>query len=182
MLLNVVDVEATCWPGRVVPPGQCTEIIEVGLCVVDLAARARAARHRILVRPERSTVSGYCTELTGLTQPEVDQGLSFAEACALLADVHDAGARPWASWGDFDRRQFTEQCSATGVPYPFGACHTNAKQSFAEAYGLSHGPDRPEAFRLAGLSFEGTEHRGVDDAWNAGALVLHLAARGRRFG
>ncbi|GAA2896208.1 3'-5' exonuclease [Streptosporangium fragile] len=177
MLLNVVDVEATCWPGRVVPPGQATEIIEIGLCVVDLAIRARVSRHRILVRPERSAITDFCTELTGLTRHDVDQGLSFSAACALLVDEHEAKTRPWASWGGFDRRQFAEQCAATGVPYPFSPFHTDAKQRFAAVYGLSHRPSRPEAFRVAGLSPEGTEHRGADDAWNAGALVLDLAAR-----
>ncbi|MFE2626194.1 DNA polymerase III, partial [Streptomyces caelestis] len=34
-LLNVVDVEATCWEGQP-PPGQVSEIIEIGLTVVDL--------------------------------------------------------------------------------------------------------------------------------------------------
>jgi inhibitor of KinA sporulation pathway (predicted exonuclease) len=33
-LLNVIDVEATCWAGEP-PPGQVSEIIEIGLAVVD---------------------------------------------------------------------------------------------------------------------------------------------------
>ncbi|MDH6108590.1 hypothetical protein P3T36_005492 [Kitasatospora sp. MAP12-15] len=105
-LLNVVDVEATCWAGGQ-PPGAVSEIIEIGLTVVDLATAERLARHRILVRPVRSTVSEFCTDLTGLTQDEVDGGVGFAEACRLLAVEHHAGSRPWASWGDYDRNQFT---------------------------------------------------------------------------
>ena len=31
----VVDVEATCWEGDP-PPGQTSEIIEIGLCVLDV--------------------------------------------------------------------------------------------------------------------------------------------------
>lgn len=72
-LVNVVDVEATCWAGSP-PPGAVSEIIEIGLTVVDLDAGERVARHRILVRPVRSTVSEFCTELTGLTPHEVGQG------------------------------------------------------------------------------------------------------------
>lgn len=37
-LLNVVDVEATCWEDRP-PPDAVSEIIEIGLTVVDLAHR-----------------------------------------------------------------------------------------------------------------------------------------------
>lgn len=118
-LVNIVDVEATCWDGER-PPGAVSEIIEIGLTVVDLAAGERLSRHRILVRPARSRVSAFCTELTGLTQAEVDTGLDFAAACRLLATTYEAGARPWASWGDYDRKQFALQCRATGTPYPFG--------------------------------------------------------------
>lgn len=175
-LLNVVDVEATCWDGDP-PPGQHNEIIEIGLTVVDLAAGRRLGRHGILVRPRRSRVSPFCTELTGLTQAEVDTGLTFAQACRLLATEHEAGVRPWASWGDYDRHQFTRQCGATGVEYPFGARHTNAKLVFTESHGLRKRPGMAGALTIAGLELEGRHHRGEDDAWNIAALVLHLVAR-----
>ena len=176
-LLNVVDVEATCWDGQP-PPGAVSEIIEIGLTVVDLAAGVRIGRHRVLVRPARSAVSAFCTELTGLTQAEVDTGLGFADACRLLAAEHGSGARPWASWGDYDRHQFTRQCAATGTAYPFGRRHTNAKLVFTEAYGLRKRPGMAQALDTVGLPLEGRHHRGEDDAWNIAALVLGLAARG----
>ncbi|WP_053853030.1 3'-5' exonuclease [Streptomyces sp. NRRL B-24085] len=175
-LLNVVDVEATCWPGSP-PPRAVSEIIEIGLTVVDLSTAERVERHRILVRPARSEVSAFCTELTGLTQEEVDAGLPFGEACRLLAAEHASGARPWASWGDYDRHQFTRQCGATGTPYPFGRRHTNAKAVFTEVHGLRKRPGMAQALALAGLPLEGRHHRGEDDAWNIAALVLHLAER-----
>jgi inhibitor of KinA sporulation pathway (predicted exonuclease) len=177
LLLNVVDVEATCWDGDA-PPGMPSEIIEIGLTTVDLDAGERTARHRILVRPARSTVSAFCTELTGLTQAEVDGGPTFADACRDLAVRHEAGRRPWASWGDYDRKQFTRQCQAAAVPYPFGARHTNAKAVFTTARGLRRRPGMAQALALAGLPLEGRHHRGEDDAWNIAALVLDLAARG----
>lgn len=187
---NVVDVEATCWAGEP-PSGMTSEIIEIGLAVLDLegitgdaradgyrSGGARLARHRILVRPERSTVSAFCTELTGLTQAEVETGVSFAEACALLARDHAAGARPWTSWGDYDRKQFTRHCQATNTPYPFGARHVNAKAEFTRVHGLEKRPGMAQALEIAGLSLEGRHHSGVDDAWNIAALILHLVDRG----
>ncbi|KAA0926990.1 3'-5' exonuclease [Streptomyces apricus] len=176
-LVNVVDVEATCWAGSP-PPGQVGEIIEIGLTVVDLHLGERLARHRILVRPDRSTVGEFCTDLTGLTQQEVEQGVTFAEACRLLATEHRAGVRPWASWGDYDRHQFTRQCQATRTPYPFGRRHTNTKAVFTEAYGLRKRPGMAQALEVAGRRLEGRHHRGEDDAWNIAGLVLHLFERG----
>ncbi|MER0241500.1 3'-5' exonuclease [Streptomyces sp. HSW2009] len=180
-LLNVIDVEATCWDGQP-PPGSVSEIIEIGLTVVDLAARRRVSRHGIVVRPVRSTVSDFCTALTGLTQAEVGRGVSFAEACRLLVDEHGAGERPWASWGEYDRRQFARQSRADGVSYPFGypteRSHTNAKAVFASAYGLRRKPGMSQALQCAGLPLDGRHHRGEDDAWNIAALVLDLLDRG----
>ncbi|GAA2292579.1 exonuclease domain-containing protein [Streptomyces kunmingensis] len=180
-LLNVIDVEATCWDGQP-PPGSVHEIIEIGLTVVDLSARRRVSRHRVLVRPARSTVSDFCTELTGLTQAEVAQGATFAEACRILVEEYAAGERPWASWGEYDRRQFARQSRADAVAYPFGLpaerTHTNAKAVFAEAHELRRKCGMAQALQIAGLPLEGRHHRGEDDAWNIAALILDLADRG----
>ncbi|WP_344484485.1 3'-5' exonuclease [Glycomyces endophyticus] len=176
-LLNVVDVEATCWDGQP-PAGAVNEIIEIGLTVVDLAARERVAKHRILVRPRRSRVSEFCKELTGLTQTEVDTGVEFEEACRELAAEHRADSRPWASWGDYDRNQFQRQCQATGTRYPFSGRHTNAKLRFTEARGLKRRPGMAQALDIAGLPLDGRHHSGADDAWNIAALILDLAATG----
>jgi inhibitor of KinA sporulation pathway (predicted exonuclease) len=176
-VLNVVDVEATCWEHEP-PPGQVSEIIEIGLTTIDLTSGERTGRHRLLVRPARSTVSGFCTELTGLTQDEVDTGIGFAGACRILAAGHQAGMRPWASWGDYDRFQFQRQCRATGTQYPFGQVHVNAKTVFTEAHGLRKKPGMASALKIAGLPFEGKHHSSADDAWNIAALILRLMASG----
>ncbi|WP_306362092.1 3'-5' exonuclease [Nocardia sp. CC227C] len=174
--LNVVDIEATCWEGTD-PPGQSSEIIEIGLCVLDTETRERVAKHSILVRPERSTVSEFCTRLTTLTPEQVATGTSFAEACALLRERFQADARPWASWGDYDRKQFQRQCAATGVPYPFGSRHANAKLAFSASRDTSRRYGMADALRLAGIALEGTHHRGGDDAWNIAALVIDVMER-----
>jgi inhibitor of KinA sporulation pathway (predicted exonuclease) len=79
----IIDLEATCWEGDP-PPDQEKEIIEVGLCLLDVATGLRGEHTSIVVRPERSTVSAYCTALTTLTQEEVDAGVPFAEVLPEL--------------------------------------------------------------------------------------------------
>ncbi|MFE0419750.1 exonuclease domain-containing protein [Streptomyces tendae] len=155
--------------------------VVIAPAVVDLAPGVGVGRHRTRGRPPRSRVSAFCTELTGITQAEADRGVSLARACDTLVREHGAGARPWASWGDYDRKQFVRQCAADGVPYPFGLpaerSHTNAKAVFTEAHGLRRRPGMARALEIAGLPLEGRHHRGVDDAWNIAALVLRLAGR-----
>ena len=104
----IVDIEATCWAGPN-PEGQESEIIEIGLCLLEVATRRRHSKCSILVRPERSAVSPFCTQLTGLTQEQVEQGISFAEACSLLQTEYASHRRVWASYGDADRLRFAIQ-------------------------------------------------------------------------
>ena len=118
-------IRDSCWEGEP-PPGQEAEIIEIGVCVLDVLTGERLARESILVRPERSQVSAFCTQLTTLTPERVARGVTFERACRILRRKYGAGDRAWASYGDEDRRLFEKQCAARGAPYPFGPTHLNA--------------------------------------------------------
>ena len=175
----VVDVEATCWEDDP-PPGQISEIIEIGLCVLDVATLTRVERRGILVRPVCSTVSPYCSQLTTLTQAQVDDGgMPLVEACQLLAREYQAPARLWASYGDYDRKQFERNCREYGIAYPFGPTHLNVKTLAAVVCGWSGEVGMSEALKRMGLALEGTHHRGDDDAWNIAAILSRVLRSGR---
>ncbi len=175
----VIDVEATCWQGDP-PPGQGSEIIEIGLCLLEVATLARVERRSILVRPARSTVSAFCTELTTLTQADVEAGVSLAQACQQVAQEYHAPSRLWASYGDYDRQQFMRNCDEFGVAYPFGPGHLNVKTLLAIALGLKKGVGMSKGLAALGLPLEGTHHRAGDDAWNIAAILAALLRRARQ--
>lgn len=125
---------------------------------------------RILVRPTRSTISEFRTELTGLTQCGLHAGVGFAEARRTPAAEHPTGRHPWAGRGDDDRHRFTRQCRATRTPYPFGRHHTNAKAASPRRTACAADPASRRPWRSAGLPLEGRHHWGEDDAWNIAAL------------
>lgn len=174
----VIDVEATCWEGNP-PPGEINEIIEIGVCLLDVATGERVGRDSILVRPARSRVSPFCTQLTTLTQAQVDGGVSFQEACASLRRKYQSKDRPWASYGDYDRAQFQRQCQAAGIGLPFSSSHLNVKALVAAALALPGEVGMAEALRRLRLPLEGTHHRGGDDAWNIALLLSRLLLAGR---
>lgn len=174
----VIDVESTCWPGEP-PPGQESEIIEIGVCLLNVQTLTREQKRSVLVRPSRSTISHYCTQLTTLTAEDVASGVPFARACAILQQEYDTHSRIWASYGNYDRRQFRRQCQAGNIPYPFGPTHVNVKNLIALALGREREPSLDEAFFFLGWSMEGTYHRGDDDAWNIAHLLGELLRRGR---
>ena len=175
----VIDVEATCWEGEA-PAGQINEIIEIGLCVLDVATGERTAPRAIMVKPQHSTLSKYCIQLTTITPEMVADGLHFTEACQLLREEYSAHQRTWASYGDYDRLQFKQQCEVEGIPYPFGRSHINVKNLLALQLGLKKEVGLQRGCGLLGLTFEGTIHRGFDDAWNIAAVLDRvLLARDR---
>lgn len=59
----VIDLEATCWEGRQ-PKDQVSEIIEIGICVLDTQDGSISKNKGILIKPEKSSVSPFCTQLT----------------------------------------------------------------------------------------------------------------------
>lgn len=172
----VIDIECTCWDGPP-PAGQVQDIIEVGLVPLVVATGERLEKRSLLVRPMRSTVSRFCTELTTLTQEQVAAGLTFKEVCRILRDEYRSEERLLASWGDYDRRQFERQCRDQGVPYPFGPTHLNVKNLFGIAKGLNAEVGVPQALGMLGRPFEGQHHRGHDDAWNIASVLGELLQR-----
>lgn len=174
--INVIDLEATCWRGHP-PAGQVHEVIEIGVCVLELETLERKHKRSILVKPTRSSVSPFCSELTGISPDAVANGLLFTDALALLLAEYRADSRPWASWGDYDRKQLQKQCAELGLHYPLSSQHHNAKKLFSNSQGLSRRFGMKGALQLAGLPLEGRHHSGADDAWNIATLLGYLLER-----
>lgn len=166
----VIDLESTCWDG-LPPDGQENEIIEIGVCTLEVSTGKRLHRQSILVKPEHSEVSHFCTDLTTLTQSQVNHGVPFSHACAILRRKYAGRDRVWASYGDYDRKQMEKQCLQQQIDYPLGASHINIKSLMALVYGLPREIGMLKAMQFLSLPVEGVHHRGVDDAWNT-ALIL----------
>ncbi len=172
-VILVVDLESTCWEG-LPPPDQSSEIIEIGLCLVDLKTLTRTEKRSLLVKPVQSEISEFCTQLTTLTPEMFADAGSLADAVKILRKEYRSKDRIWASWGDYDRRQFERVCKDQNVGYPFGPSHLNVKSLFAAAIGAGHEMGLDGAYQHLGLTMEGTHHRGDDDAWNIAEILCRL--------
>lgn len=162
-----IDVEATCWESAESrPPNEKSDIIEIGVAVVNLSSLQIEDNESIIVRPDRSKVSEFCTKLTTLTQEQVDQGICFEDACKLLRTKFKTDVRTWLSWGDYDKTMFENCCSDMWIKYPFGLRHINLKNLVAVLHNLPKEVGMPDGLELLGLPLKGTHHRGVDDVAN----------------
>lgn len=168
----IIDLEATCWNGAV-PVGQVNEIIEIGICELDIETGKISKNHGILVKPTKSQVSTFCTELTTITQDLLDKnGISFPEAIEKLQDEYQADLYTWASYGAYDLNMLKKQCQLRGIKYPMGSHHINVKEWFSEVKGLHKKVGMNGALEILNIPLEGTHHRGIDDAKNI-AKILH---------
>lgn len=178
-IVNVLDTEWTCYPDGVFPPGESPEVIEFGLCTVNLKLRQIVKRVSLPVFPTKSKVSAYCTELTGWTYDQLrKQGTTFAEACRRLAEKHAAGGRLLVVDTDDEAPKVREQCAGFGVVYPFGEATLNVSTLFALLTGERSNLGLPAMLQKLELTFEGRRHFGYDDSYNEARLFLALLERG----
>jgi len=177
----VIDVEATCYERNDEPANFQSEIIEIGLCVIRLEDRELVEKKSIIVRPVLFPVSPFCTTLTTLTPADVDKGISFKEACDILVNEYHSNKRAWGSWGDYDKNQFYKQSNRENVQYPLYRTHINIKNLYSLMFKKKiecgvHGACE-EMFGKD--SFDGTQHRGVDDAWNIARIFAEILKKGQ---
>lgn len=171
--LLIIDLEATCWLGPP-PQGQRNEIIEIGVATLDLTTFEPLRRDTRIVKPARSEISAFCTELTSITPEMAALGVSLAEACDWLRDEFRAHERVWGSWGSYDHKMLVAQCAADAVTYPFSAHHINLKRVYGKLTKQRQGLSLKSALEQLTISFDGTHHRGVDDAHNTARIVQQV--------
>ena len=176
----IIDVESTNWRiNSEQPKNEFSEIIEIGITEVDIKFLKIIRTKSILVKPQSSKVSPFLTELTTLTQEQVDKGLTLFQACEELKLRFKSEDRVWLSWGDYDRKQFYKNCKDYNIKYPFSQKHMNIRNMFYLLYGLSEEPNMEDALRYINLPLVGTQHRGDDDSRNIANIFLHILRKFR---
>ena len=168
----VVDLEATCWDR---PEERQSEIIEIGAVAVD-SAGCPLDDFQSFVRPIlHPQLSEFCTQLTGISQADVDAARPFPEVLADLERWFGAlGPLAFCSWGNYDRRQLRQDCDLHGVPYPFSDEHINLKLACSRILNRRRGMGMAKALRVLGIEPEGQHHRGIDDARNITRILRRM--------
>lgn len=162
--LIVVDLEATCERDRKLDN---PEIIEIGVAKLEIASGSILRKDSYIITPMYNKISDYCTELTGYTQEHIDKnGRPFVERLNTFKKDYALRNTAWASWGDYDRWTFKDNCRLSEVDYPFSSRHLNLKTVVAMLMGWPKELGLINAMNELGMEFEGLQHTGVDDAFN----------------
>lgn len=185
----VYDLESTCVDSRDLHKAEYkgfkSEIIEIGAVKVDSEFNVLEER-TWLVKPELSTkLSTFCTELTTITNDMLFKrgvptfktvGQEFEEFCKGSVLL---------SWGAYDKRKLKEDLERVGLPSEWVNNHVNAKKVFHNKvvkddykragarlpYKYRNALGLQRALTYSGLTFTGTQHRGIDDARNTARLL-----------
>ncbi len=171
----IVDLEATCSDDGAVPRGEM-EIIEIGAVVQNAHTFEIESEFQGFVRPvHHPELTEFCTGLTGIAQSQVDGAPLFPEALEAFREwMYAFDDTLFCSWGDYDRNQFVQDCGFHNVGWPFRSGHLNLKAEFSKAMGLTKKLGVVEALRKLGMTFEGSHHRGLDDARNMARIVRRV--------
>jgi inhibitor of KinA sporulation pathway (predicted exonuclease) len=171
----IVDLEATCSNDGSVPRHEM-EIIEIGAAMQSHRTFEVESEFQSFVRPVRHPeLTEFCTELTGITQGDVAAAPLFRHALEAMKEwLYAFDDSLFCSWGDYDRNQVLQDCGFHRVAYPFRSGHLNLKAEFSRALDRKKKLGIVEAVRFLGMEFEGSHHRGLDDARNIARIVRRV--------
>lgn len=149
------------------------EIIEIGAVKLDPDYRL-IDRYDKFVRPERNTITKKITSLTGITQADVENAPVLADALEDFADWIGEGPVRVYSWSDSDRIQLFGECDLKElyIPDPFFRW-MDFQRVYTRLVGLSRRSNLSlqNAIGSVEQSFEGRQHRAVDDAEMSASLL-----------
>lgn len=163
----VIDLEATCWD-RDGDHGNVMETIEIGAAITDNNFNIIATYDKFIQPVLNPTLSKYCTDLTSITQADIDKAQTFPEVFKEFTTwVHKYQPCIFASWGDYDKNQLMLDTSMYQIPMFKYTKHINLKTEVKNI--LKIGKRQTGLRRVMeklNMTFEGTQHRGIDDVLN----------------
>lgn len=188
----MLDFECTCDAKDDASNPWVHEIIEWPVVLVDARTGKVVDEFHHYIKPEeRPTLTPFCTELTGITQDQVDSGLTLKqalEAFQVWLKERDIGegrrfSISLATDGPWDFVNFLyPECARKLLPYP-KEVHKwiDLRAAYAEFHCV-RSCNVKKMLAGAGMVFEGRLHSGIDDTRNIARIGIHLLKSGARLG
>ena len=164
MKVLIIDLELTCWN---YPTEQIPEIIQIGLIEVDTLTRMITRKKEMYVLPEKTEISEFCTELTGITKKQVyKQGIPYDKAIEILEKKFGFKNKLVMGWGRDDKAFRDDVDQYMNLSHFYSMINLTDEKFKLE-----------DAIKREGLTFEGKAHNALVDAENTAKLFIHLMNR-----
>lgn len=167
----IFDLEATCYnrnnTNDVKPDGFVNEIIEIGALKVNENGDIIDEFSKFLKPKKFPHISNFCNELTTIEQKDID----FADNAKTVLESFCKWSENciFVSWGYYDKKQLKRDLKINNLDENIinTSNHISIKHEYAKWNNLrKKGIGLGRAIKREGLVFEGTAHRGIDDARN----------------
>jgi len=174
------------------------EIIEFPAVLVNIkTGEIEDKFHHYVQSTEHAKLSAFCTELTGIQQSWVDNGIPIGVCLRLFTNwLHKlvsekklyfpSASRPtgthkaiFVTWSDWDLNTcLKNECKRKGITYtPYLKSWIDLRKTYQMHYNRKpHGLNG--ALKDVGIKFEGREHSGIDDATNTAYLAVRMIRDG----
>lgn len=186
--LLVIDFESTCWKDKAGSPPP--EVIEFPVVLLSLVTgKVVAEFHEYVMPVENPRLSPFCTQLTGIKQQQVDDGMPISTCLVLFSqwlrkvseeEKFDVGLEATClTWSDWDLTFcLDKECKRKQIRKPeVLSSWIDIRAKYREFY-----KRKPQglngALRELGMNFEGREHSGIEDARNTARLVWRMVKDG----
>ncbi|XP_054089582.1 ERI1 exoribonuclease 2 isoform X2 [Zeugodacus cucurbitae] len=196
--LICIDFEATCWVDQAPPQWRESEVIEFPAILVNMqTGKVEAEFHKYVMPIESPKLSAYCTELTGIKQQQVDNGIPLQTAIMMfqewlrkelrarnlqlpkMSKDKMTGNCAFVSWTDWDFGIcLTKECQRKRLKKPSYFNQWIDLRAIYRAWYKYKPLNFADAISHVGLAFEGRQHSGLDDARNLAALAYKMACDG----
>ena len=166
----IFDLEATCWEEK---DKYQSEIIEIGAVKIDDNKQITDEFNAFIKPVLHPELSEFCTKLTSINQPLVDDASGFSHVISDLKKWIGPENEYWlCSWGFYDKKQLTSDCNLHKISLDWLNNHISVKHQHAYLKKIKRPLGLGTALKLEGMEFEGTPHRGIDDARNIAKIFL----------
>lgn len=196
--LIVIDFESTCWKDG--KQHRSPEIIEFPAVLLSTATGEIESEFHAYVQPqEHPVLSEFCTELTGIKQVQVDEGvplkICLSQFCKWIHKIQQEKKIIFAP-GDSEPSSEVKLCAfVTWSDWDLGVCleyECRRKQLLKPGF-LNSWIDLRATYKLfykrkpkglngalqeVGIEFSGREHSGLDDSRNTALLAWKMIRDG----
>lgn len=174
-----VDTEATCWDNISRKEQQeRRELIEVGMVKVDLKTNTIVDKENYLVKNQKSEISEYCYNLTGISQDLIDrEGLYIGRAMKLINQRFAPKNKTWFTWGSFDYNFLLSESNKNNIEFIFNDNVINLADLYAMFKGLNRSKGLQKAINHLNVEVNGPKHRALPDAEATAGVFLKLKER-----
>lgn len=175
---GLIDLECNCSKGDDIPRNEM-EIIEIGCVVVDSGGKVLDELDLFVKPVIHEKITDFCTELTGITQDTVDNGIRLVEALKEVYQFLDKhGVDTWLSWGYFDYNKVKQEVGSKQINLGKNSLldmnHINLSYEYFTQQGLRRKVGVRKALRQKKMEFIGRPHSGIDDVRNIARLLPYV--------